>query len=178
MCSRGAPGLRNLRLRLRSREACVHSRPPAGASLRAPRVMTQAGEAHPPEAMDAFIAMKPDCRPISLTMEMPAAQRASKSRGTRGCRLAGTSVQPGSHIPWPAMLGAPPPCSCLCVRTSRHCDTARRPSPPLLRASTRALISERCASSTDVSNPKQRSICKQRGSREAVVSMHAANTGA
>jgi hypothetical protein len=33
--------------------------------------------------------------------------------------------------------------------------------PPLLRASTRALMRERCASSTAVSNPKQRSICGQ-----------------
>ena len=54
-----------------------------------------------PEAMDAFIAMNPDCRPMSLTIEMPAA----------------------------------------------------------LRASTRALMSERCASSTAVSKPKHRSIC-------------------
>jgi hypothetical protein len=51
--------------------------------------------------MDAFIAMNPDCRPMSLTIEMPAA----------------------------------------------------------LRASTRALMSERCASSTAVSKPKHRSIC-------------------
>ena len=51
--------------------------------------------------MLAFMAMNPDCRPISLTTLMP----------------------------------------------------------PALRASTRAEISERCASSTAVSNPKQRSIC-------------------
>jgi hypothetical protein len=52
--------------------------------------------------MEAFMAMNPDCLPISFTTLMP----------------------------------------------------------PELRASTRALISDRCASSTAVSNPKQRSICR------------------
>jgi hypothetical protein len=60
------------------------------------------GRGSSPEAMEACMAMKPDCRPISFTSPMP-----------------------------------------LCA----------------LLASTLAAISARCASSTAVSNPKQRSTC-------------------